>query len=232
MAPSSLCGRGPANVWRMNDCSAEICEALRAALGELPLFPIGSTVLFPHTLLPLHIFEPRYRQMTEHALDTHKVIAIVQCDRDENIATVAGVGRIVHHERLEDGRYHILLQGIGRVRLEEELVDEERLFRCARATVLQSDHGDGTHRALSALKACYDQLQAALPNNDDSLGELIGNIEDPGIIADVVCAAALHDPDARQQALAETHIASRLDLATAGLADLLLNHAPEADVIH
>ena len=88
------------------------------------------------------------------------------------------------------------------------------------------------HRALSALKACYDQLRSALPANDDSLGALIGNIEDPGIIADVVCAAALNDPAIRQRALAETHVASRLELATEGLADLLLSHAPEADVVH
>ena len=216
----------------MSDCPPEVCEALKAALGELPLFPLGSTVLFPHTLLPLHIFEPRYRQMTQHALDTHKVIAVVQCDRDENLAEVAGVGRIVHHEQLQDGRYHILLQGIGRVRLEEELVSDERLFRCARATFMQSDDDHGSHRALSALKACYDQLRSALPANDDSLGALIGNIEDPGIIADVVCAAALNDPAIRQRALAETHVASRLELATEGLADLLLSHAPEADVVH
>jgi Lon protease-like protein len=216
----------------MSDCPPEVCEALKAALPEMPLFPLGSTVLFPHTLLPLHIFEPRYREMTRHALDTHKIIAIVQCDRDENVAEVAGVGRIVHHELLPDGRYHILLQGIGRVRLEEELHHAERRFRSARASFLKSDDDDETARALHALKACYDQLRATLPQNDDSLGELIGNVEDPGVIADVVCAAALSDPAARQRALAETHVASRLDLATEGLADLLLNHAPEADVVH
>jgi Lon protease-like protein len=216
----------------MSDCPPEVCEALRAALPELPLFPLGSTVLFPHTLLPLHIFEPRYRQMTQHALETHKVIAVVQCDRDEKIADVAGVGRIVHHEQLPDGRYHILLQGIGRVRLDEELARGDRLFRRARASFLRSDDDEHTHRALGALKACYDQLRATLPANEDSLGELIGNVEDPGVIADVVCAAALSDPAARQRALAETHVATRLDLATEGLADLLLNHAPEADVVH
>lgn len=216
----------------MSDCPPEVCEALRAALPELPLFPLGSTVLFPHTLLPLHIFEPRYRQMTEHALETHKVIAVVQCDRDENIAEVAGVGRIVHHEQLPDGRFHILLQGIGRVRLEEELEDDARLFRCARASFLRCDDDDGADRALNALKACYDQLRASMPTSEDNLGELIGNMEDPSVIADVVCAAALSDPAARQRALAETRIARRLDLATEGLADLILNHAPEADVVH
>lgn len=215
----------------MSDCS-EVCEALRGALHELPLFPLGSTVLFPNTLLPLNIFEPRYRQMTEHALASHKMIAVVQCDRAGEVAAVAGVGRIVHHERLPDGRFHLLLQGIARVQIEEELERGEFLFRRARTSLIRSASTVPVERALMSLRACYDQLRLSAPTAEDNLGEIIGKMEDPAVIADVVCAAALGDPAARQRALAEPCVATRLEMATDGLADLLLTHAPKADVVH
>ena len=98
-----------------------------AALADLPVFPLPQVVLFPHAMLPLHVFEPRYRAMLKDCLETHKLMAVALVldanDRDEHgnprMAQIAGVGLIVEHQQLPDGRSNILLHGQGRVRLEE-----------------------------------------------------------------------------------------------------------------
>src|SRR5581483_8559229 len=97
--------------------------------GTARLFPLPNLVLFPHVMQPLHIFEPRYRQMTTDALDGDRLIALAllrpgwEADYDGKpvIYPVACLGRIVAEQRLEDGRYNILLRGLSRIRVLEEL---------------------------------------------------------------------------------------------------------------
>jgi len=98
-----------------------------AALRELPIFPLPQAVLFPGAIMPLHIFEPRYRKMTRDVLDTHRAMAIAHIlegapvDKLGNpaISVVAGVGVIVEWHELPDGRYNLLLEGRARVHLTE-----------------------------------------------------------------------------------------------------------------
>src|SRR5215468_9252705 len=99
---------------------------LLPALSALPLFPLPM-VLFPGALMPLHIFEPRYRAMVRDLLETHRALAVVLItdhDRlDEHghprIAAVAGAGVIIDHVELPSGRFNILVRGRARVALEE-----------------------------------------------------------------------------------------------------------------
>lgn len=94
-------------------------------MSKVPVFPLPETVLFPTVPLSLHVFEPRYRQMTEDALSGAGLVAIVllrpgwQQDYydDPPIHEVATLGRIEHHEPLSEGRYNIVLRGESRVRL-------------------------------------------------------------------------------------------------------------------
>lgn len=97
--------------------------------GAVRLFPLPNAVLFPHVLLPLHIFEPRYIEMTRDALDGDRLIALAQIrsgaespepDPPE-VHPVICIGRIAHHARLEDGRYNLILQGLSRASIIEEL---------------------------------------------------------------------------------------------------------------
>lgn len=102
------------------------------ALPVVPLFPLSGVFLFPGTLLPLHIFEPRYRQMIEDCLDGPGRIVIgtpLEGERGSAPAVhdVAGLGEIARHERLDDGRFVILLAGLTRVRIQE--VDSDRMYR-------------------------------------------------------------------------------------------------------
>ena len=113
----------------------------------VPLFPLGGTVLLPHAVQGLHVFEPRYRQMVEACLSEVRGGALLTA-RPIAMATIAGgarapgmavplrpavcVGQIVQHERLADGRHTILLHGICRARIERiDEADGTRLYRQA-----------------------------------------------------------------------------------------------------
>jgi uncharacterized protein len=101
----------------------------------VPLFPLANVWLFPGAVMPLHIFEPRYRQMVEDSLDqTGRVVLGTVCDGHERdmagappIYPIAGLGEIARHERLPDGRFLLLLLGLQRVRVRE--VPSDRLYR-------------------------------------------------------------------------------------------------------
>ncbi len=96
-------------------------------LRTIPLFPLPGVVLFPGTLLPLHIFESRYRALVSHALETDRVIGMAMISGGSEdiggeppIRAFGGAGTIVEHEVLQDGRYNIILEGSFRFRILRE----------------------------------------------------------------------------------------------------------------
>lgn len=111
--------------------------------GTVRLFPLPNVVMFPYVIQPLHIFEPRYREMMADALAGNRMLAPVllrpgweeQYHLRPAVHEVACLGRITSEERLADGRYNLLLHGLGRVRLLEEVADD-RPFRVARVELL------------------------------------------------------------------------------------------------
>jgi Lon protease-like protein len=95
---------------------------------SFPIFPLPNVVLFPGTYLPLHIFEPRYRAMTEAALARDSVIGMILLRPDADamaprapVFSVGCAGRIVEQRRLPDGRFHLMLYGERRFRIAREL---------------------------------------------------------------------------------------------------------------
>src|SRR5947208_12924499 len=96
--------------------------------GTARLFPLTNLVLFPHVMQPLHVFEPRYRQMTADALAGDRLIALAllkpgwepDYEGRPDLFPVACLGRIVAEQKLEDGRFNILLRGLARVRMVKE----------------------------------------------------------------------------------------------------------------
>lgn len=106
----------------------------------VPVFPLPGLVLLPGQKLPLHIFEPRYRAMVQDALDASGWIAVAcleDADDEEPAAfsELATAGRIIAQQRLPDGRFNILVEGLRRVRLGEIPVSTS--YRAARATPLR-----------------------------------------------------------------------------------------------
>ena len=100
-----------------------------AQFSAVPLFPLPNVVLFPRVVLPLHVFEERYKAMTADALGGKRLVAMALLrpgwERDyyhqPQIEPVVCVGQILTHERLPDGRYNFLLQGVARARVAREL---------------------------------------------------------------------------------------------------------------
>lgn len=86
----------------------------------IALFPLSGTVLFPASELPLNIFEPRYLNMVDDALKGERLIGMVQADED-GPKTIGGLGRITQFSEMDDGRYLIVLKGLKRFRLLEQL---------------------------------------------------------------------------------------------------------------
>tara|TARA_B100000963_G_scaffold346074_1_gene350885 strand:- start:4022 stop:4675 length:654 start_codon:yes stop_codon:yes gene_type:complete len=101
---------------------------------ELPIFPLSNAIFFPKTLLPLNIFEPRYKQMTEHAVEGNKLIGMVQSNQNidndgkPEVYDVGCVGYIEYHSSTPDGRYLINLKGISRFKIKKE-VNTNNLYR-------------------------------------------------------------------------------------------------------
>lgn len=110
-----------------------------------PLFPLPNVVLFPQTILPLHVFEPRYRLMMEHALkgDQSLVIALLEPGWESDyygtppVCGIGCVGRIVQHRRLPDGRYDLTLHGERKVAI--GAAEQESPFRIARVRDVEED---------------------------------------------------------------------------------------------
>src|ERR1051325_5309101 len=109
----------------------------------IPLFPLPNCVLFPGVVQPLHVFEPRYKQMMGHALKSQAAMAmaLLKPGWEHNyhgtpeVHELVCVGRIATHEQLDDGKYNLLLHGVTRARLLSEKkagVIEHGVFRVGR----------------------------------------------------------------------------------------------------
>lgn len=117
------------------------------AAGRVPIFPLPDVVFFPLTTLPLHIFEPRYRRMTEDALSSDRLIAMAVLkpgwERDyrgnPEVYSTACVGLIEEAVRLPDGRFNIRLRGFARVRIGEFVQDQP--YRVATIRRLEDRNG-------------------------------------------------------------------------------------------
>ena len=94
-----------------------------AGLLRVPIFPLAGALLFPRSQLPLHIFEPRYRAMVRDAQASDGLIAMIQ-PRDvgepPTLFDIGCIGQIVGAQEMEDGRFNIVLEGLGRFRVAGE----------------------------------------------------------------------------------------------------------------
>jgi ATP-dependent Lon protease len=154
--------------------SADHARELAKALSAIPVFPLPQVVLFPEAILPLHVFEPRYRAMLGHCLLHHGAIVVAQLigGEDEHgrprIASIAGGGIVIEHQPLADGRSNIVVRGQARLRLEELELDDDRPFRMARATVLEDLPVSVRQNDRTALVAAATMFASEVKKHDPS----------------------------------------------------------------
>ena len=186
----------------------------------LPIFPLPDVTFFPHTLLPLHVFEARYRMMVIDALERERRLVVVKLKPGyeatyagkPDVHPVAGLGEIVSCERLATGRYNILLRGESRVRLEQEL-PSDTLYRLVRARRLpDADPAGDVGPALARIRAACKTLLSALGRPGDLLDTALADGQPAGVIADRVAAAVLPDAGIRQRLLETLDVRARVTM--------------------
>jgi uncharacterized protein len=198
----------------MSDEVIEVYGLEDEELEALPLFPLPSVVLLPGAAMGLHLFEPRYREMARDALgpDGNRSLAICsfapgwESDYEGRppLRRVAGAGRIVSHRENPDGTYDIVVVGVGRVSL-EELPDDGRLYRRARATPIEEVVDD---RAVeSARQALYVLLRGLGVEVPDVLG---GPDEEAPVLADRLAETIVTSTSEKQTLLELPDVAARL----------------------
>lgn len=201
---------------------------------RIPIFPLPEVVFFPETVLPLHVFEPRYRQMVADCLAGDRWLSVVMLrpgwEKDYQgrppVHAVAGAGEIIQAEMLADGRYNILLDGRSRIRIVSEEAPDGRLYRTARAQRIEDRGPSPSDRTfperLQQLRTAHARLLIALgQSHPDVVGRLTVAGAPPGAVVDRIVSAVVPDADVRQRLLEAADLSERLDLALGALGELL-----------
>jgi Lon protease-like protein len=185
-------------------------------LLRLPIFPLSGAILFPRSQLPLHIFEPRYRDMVRDSIDGAGQIGMIQPQRldDDNQAPLFGVGcvgEIVGVEELDDGRFNIVLLGTNRFRFIRD-ISFDAAYRCAEVDIETFDDGDPPALALAQ--------RAEVEREARKLGETLGlavdwdavSRLDDEMLVNAIAQVAPFDVGAKQALLEQPTLADRADL--------------------
>jgi uncharacterized protein len=201
---------------------------------RIPIFPLPEVVFFPETVLPLHVFEDRYRQMIADCLAEDRWLAVAMLrpgwERDYQgrppVHAVAGAGEIIQAEVVADGRYNVLLDGRCRLRILAEEPPGGRAYRVVRAERIldrEPRPGDRTvPERMQELRAAHARLLVALgQSHPDVVGRLTVAGASPGSVIDRIVAAVVPDAEVRQRLLETTDVSERLDLALGALGELL-----------
>ena len=183
------------------------------------LFPLAQCILLPHATVPLHIFEARYRAMTRDALDSDGLIAMATFEGSDYRQDYEGtppirptvcVGYIVHHERLPDGRYNMLLQGIARATVQEEHGLSKGGYRSAilsptEHAVMELDLEDHRQTLDELLRDPYLSQLACIRNIRSWLSP---DLSTP-VVIDLAWQAVSRDSEQRYASLAEPCVFER-----------------------
>lgn len=201
---------------------------------SMAVFPLPGCVFLPDTLLPLHIFEPRYREMTEYVLGGSGQMIMVNQTGSAGRGVhgkIGCLGRVVGSKRQQDGRYYIVLRGVCRVQIaaEEPLVP----YSFVRASAVESlDHPCAQeeltkHLALTR-KICH-RLAQFNEKFDEKLSE-IDFEQKPNWVTNILMNELCHDPEIRQAFLEERDVYQRLTLLNAELSQILIQNEPKGTI--
>jgi Lon protease-like protein len=193
---------------------------------EVPVMPLPGAVLFPHALLPLYIFETRYRQMLDHALQHHRMFCVAlikpscpEWQAPEDFFHLATVGLIRACVGRGDGTSNLILQGLQRVRFAS--FEQEAPFPVARIdTVASRGHASVEAEALGAkVLELYAKLKTKGRELPRKVDRYLSDLTDLEMLADLMASTFINDPLRRQQVLEELALNQRLRLLIQYLLD-------------
>jgi hypothetical protein len=190
-----------------------------ADFSAVPLFPLPNVVLFPRAVLPLHIFEERYKvMMIADVLKNRRQIAMgllrpgweMNYHGKAPIEPVVCVGTILSHERLADGRYNLLLQGTARARMVREL--EHQPYRVAQLRAFEQEPlaEDTLEEERRRLTTIFEDPQLSDTGIGRRFVELLAKPIPISIICDLAAFHFLEDIQLKQKLLADFDVRHRI----------------------
>jgi Lon protease-like protein len=184
-----------------------------------PVMVLPGASLFPHALLPLYIFEPRYREMLAWSLERDRLFCIAplkggitEALTDDDFHHTVGLGLVRACVQREDGTSHLMLQGVARVRLTG--FAQETPFRLAELRELRSTPAEPLHNELlvSKLREVLAKLRDSGVRVPEALEGQLAQIEDAGVLGDIVAHSFLRKAQHRQDVFEELRAGERLRL--------------------
>lgn len=184
-----------------------------------PVMVLPGALLFPHTLMPLYIFEPRYRAMLTWSLEQHRMFCIApmkpgltEATSEEDFHHTVGIGLVRACVGREDGTSHLVLPGLSRVRITGFV--QEWPFRVAEIREVTSEPAGSLESpalTLKLLELCA-HLKARGATMPEKLDEQLTQIDDPSVLTDVLAHTFLSDPEKRQAVFEEPKVGLRAHL--------------------
>ena len=207
---------------------------------SVPIFPLKNVQLFPHTVLPLHIFEPRYISMVDYALEHDHLLVIADTTpagdqvndnpKTPAIRPILGAGVIIAKQEIAKNRYHILVQGVTRVILLDEH-EQSMPFRQIEAEILPDEEVDES-QLLDVELRLRDLLDHLAENQEDkaeALSELLKKAPNGDVLGNMIGANIVSNPSLRQTLFEELNPLRRLEMVYEHIGDLLLQNAFEEE---
>jgi ATP-dependent Lon protease len=186
---------------------------------QVPVMTLPNVAFFPQALLPLHIFEPRYRAMLRDVLSSNRIFAVAGLDsgaalskgRFEPPYRVACLGLVRACQKNENGTSNLLLQGLCRVAIEAIVADEP--YRRIRVRALASEPGADAHenaRLRKELSRLIGLKMKLTPGAAAGMTELLGTVEDPEVFADIAAFNLCESAPVKQRLLETLEVNRRL----------------------
>jgi uncharacterized protein len=186
-------------------------------MRELPMFPLG-TVLFPHMVLPLHIFEPRYRALIHDVLEADREFGVTLISRGHEVGggelrtDVGTVAKVLQAEEMDDGRWLVIGVGTRRIRVERWLPDAP--YPIAEVVHLPEDHVD--EQVVERVERLVPRLRRVLAMQaelgEDGVPSTFDVAEDPQVACWQAAVMAPFNPFDAQRVLTTDHCLERLEL--------------------
>jgi uncharacterized protein len=200
------------------------------SLERLPIFPLPEAQLFPDAILPLHVFEPRYVEMLEAVLDRpdHSMaIATLKPGYEDQytkrppVYSVMGVGSVIAAEKSKDSKWNILVRGVGRIRLIEEL-PAERAYREVQAKRLLDTNVDPEDPLEERLRSMLGQLADQAEGAREALHLIMAQAENGAALTNLLGAHACSDSALRRRMMECVNVKTRLRMSCQHVGRLLL----------
>ncbi len=205
---------------------------LMTAVEAIPLFPLPGTVFIPHTMLPLHVFEARYRDLVEDAMKGNGFLAVPRLkpgwekgyEGRPAVFETTGFGKIVRCDRLPDGRANIVILGVGRLKIREE-IPRDAIYRVAEGAFLTDELPEGGQPMLDAqvkrLRMMLAQIAGGRPHLVERVAPLMSHDMGSVPFLNGLAHLILPDVDARQRFIELSRVTDRIETVETLLAGAL-----------